>query len=82
MNHHEKSARKQRIIDMITAMGWIEAEPIDDEYRSFTREANIQIDISDHEVVLIGDSGDFAHIPLDGFAKYTVLGLLHWNVLI
>ena len=36
----------------------------------------------DHEVVLIGDSGDFAHIRLDALAKYTVLGLLHWNGLI
>ena len=83
MRNHEEAIQKHKkaVIDMITAEGWKEIEPTE-EHRSFTREANIQIDISDDEVVLIGNAGDFAHIRLDGLAKYTVLGLLHWNELI
>ena len=83
MRNHEEAIQKLKkaVVDMITDNGWKEIEPTD-EYRSFTKEASIQIDISDDEVVLIGDSGDFAHIRLDGLAKYTVLGLLHWNGLI
>lgn len=73
---------KQRVIDFLELNKWEGEETCSDEdYQTFIiyNSQSIAIDINDEEIVLIGGSGDFLHLPLDVFA---LLGaLLHYRVI-
>ena len=66
---------RKEIQDFIERNGWIMRERRD-EYASYYKHNNIGIDITGHEIVLIGESGDFCNIPMNYLARYTLLGLL------
>lgn len=55
--------------------GWHKEDEID-EYAVYLKKDNIQIDVSEDEIVLISDTGDFAHIEVSGQAIYTLIGYL------
>lgn len=70
---------KERIIEFIKINGWIqEKENQDEDWISFYKDDNIEIDISsdNEEVVFIGSSGDFLHLKIDHFTIYTMLGYM------
>jgi len=62
-----------RIIEFITNNGW-HFSTTNDNFSSYCKNNSIGIDISNNEVVLIGDCGDFAHIEINQYAIYTLLG--------
>lgn len=66
------------IIKFIKKNGW---EFVEDsgEYLSFGKGNNIGIDIGLEDIVLIGESGDFASHQLNENALFWLIGRLFWN---
>lgn len=60
--------------------GWeFDPENSEETFRSYVKKNNIGIDIDEHEIVLVGDEGDFAHIPFGPYCLYALLGYLIQN---
>lgn len=80
----DRITRRNKIVKFVELNGWkedisnyeykleIEAE----ENRTFYKKDNIGIDILLDEVVLIGEYGDFAHIEINHWIIYTLIGFL------
>lgn len=66
---------KKEIIKFVINNGWAIYE-VSGDFNCYCKKDNIGIDISDDEVVLIDDTGDYCHMPLNSLAKYTLLGKL------
>jgi hypothetical protein len=62
-----------KIIDFIKSNGYKEETEKNSEYRSFFKEGVSSIDISNDEIVLIGEQGDWLHLPIN---YYSLLGAL------
>ena len=67
---HEKE-----IQEFLNRNGWTVCDT-HDGYASYVKKDNITVDVSDEEIVLIGESGEFCAIPMDYLARYTLLGLM------
>jgi hypothetical protein len=66
---------KNKIVDFLNKNGW-EMTLLEDEYETYEKENNISIAISEDEIVLIGEEGDFAHIILNEMTFYYLIGFL------
>lgn len=65
------------VIKFLQQNGYIEDSEPDAEYRTFYKGHLATVDINDSEIVLIGEQGDFCHLPVNVFA---LLGaLLHYK---
>ena len=72
---------KNTVIEFIVKNGWIKHEE-NNEFQSFHKVDNIGIDISDDEIVLINDRGDYLHISIGDLALYTLLGhMFHHRII-
>lgn len=73
---------KKQAIEFIKSNGW-KSEPCafkcSVEYISFDKDGCYGIDISDDEIVLIDETGDFMHISLGYHSRYTLLGVLIYH---
>ena len=80
----DRITRRNEIVKFVELNGWKEdcsgyeykLEIESEDNRTFYKENNIGIDILLDEVVLIGDSGDFAHIEINHWIIYTLIGFL------
>lgn len=73
---------KKQAIDFIKLNGWesdFDSFKHDPEYIPFNKDGCCSIDISDDEIVLIDDTGDFLHIELGENSNYALLGALIYN---
>lgn len=73
-NHLEKE--KKRCIDFLKLNGWESCfDDIDltSEFITFNKKGCISVDVSDSELVFLGESGDFLHRPID---YYTLVGVM------
>lgn len=65
---------KIKCVYFLRTNGWVleaSSEPL--EFATFNKDGCISIDISDSEMVFLGESGDFLHKPID---YYTLVGVL------
>lgn len=69
------SADHARIIKFLQANGWSEIEK-NDEYINFGKEGNIAVDVGDTDIVLIGDSGDYAEHEINAESLFWLIGRL------
>lgn len=84
MNKLDKIENRNKIVNFIVLNGWKEdisnyeykLERESEEVRTFYKKDNIGIDILLDEVVLIGESGDFAHIEINHWIIFTLIGFL------
>lgn len=67
--------QRENIVKFLEKNGWVISEQNGD-CTSFYKDGNIGIDVCLDEVVLIGNLGDFCHIPIDNFIVETLLGYL------
>jgi hypothetical protein len=67
---------KREIVTFIKKNGWEKYNSESNEFDTYFKNNNIDIDINTDEVVLVGDGGDFAHIPINGWTLYTLIGFL------
>ncbi len=73
---------KKQAIDFIKSNGWgsdYECLQHGIEYWTFDKDGCYSIDVSDDEIVLIDDTGDFLHINLGENSTYALLGALIYN---
>ena len=63
----------KKIIEFLIANGYFEETEKGAEYRSFFKEGVNSIDVGSKEIVFIGESGDWLHIPLNYYALIGVL---------
>jgi hypothetical protein len=77
MNNLKES---KRVTAFLEANGWecIGYDKID-EFMSFVKPGAVGIDVSNERIVFIGESGDFADIPLN---YYTLLGFMYHHRLL
>lgn len=67
---------KRRCIEFLKLNGWESCyDDIDpeSEFITFNKNGCISVDVSDSELVFLGESGDFLHRPVDYF---TLIGVL------
>jgi hypothetical protein len=55
------------------ANGWKYSSEAGSEYKHFYKDGCIGVDVSDKEIVFIGENGDFLHLPVN---YYALLGAL------
>lgn len=69
-----KKTHHRKVVQLLKLNGW-DADNSEAEFECFVNEDNSlpQIDVSESEVVFIGESGDYLHIECN---YYTVLGAL------
>jgi hypothetical protein len=58
----------KEVIHFLTKNGYKEDTEKGSEYRSFFKDGVSSIDVGKDEIVLIGESGDWLHIPLNYYA--------------
>lgn len=63
----------KRIIDFLLRNGYKEDSSVDEDYKTFFKEGVSAIDINNEEIVLIGEEGDWLHLPVN---YYALLGAL------
>jgi hypothetical protein len=66
------------VVKFIKRNGWNFVED-SGEYFGFGKDGNIGIDIGDEDVVLVGESGDFARHDLTEEVLFWLIGRLIWN---
>jgi hypothetical protein len=59
---------KEKCIDFLKANGWKEDSEPESDYRSFYKKNVNAIDVSDDEIVLLDDTGDYLHLPVNYYA--------------
>lgn len=72
---HNKKEHK-RCIEFLKLNGWksyCEDNDPDSEFVTFNKTGCISVDVSDSELVFLGETGDFLHRPIDYF---TLIGVL------
>lgn len=62
---------KDFCIKLLEINGWLFSHS--DDYKSYHKKGYSGIDIDDNEIVLIGDIGDYCHLPIN---RYALLGAL------
>lgn len=70
---------RNKVQSFLMINGWKQIKADDPGLRSFEKENNISVDISDDDIVLIGEDGDFMSMPLDSMSAYTLLGVFFHN---
>ena len=73
---------KTKIMQFLQNNGFTENSESDSDYVSYNKEGCYGVDVGNDEVVLIDDSGDFAHIPMNHYTLYALFGMLfHYHQL-
>jgi len=69
----------EKIIEFLLNNGYIEETENGTEYRSFFKDGLSSIDVNSSEIVFIGETGDWLHIPVN---YYAIIGaLIHYSEL-
>ena len=63
----EHMTEKEKCKKFLVFNGW-SMESASDEYDNYFKNGCIGVDVSDNELVLVGDYGDFLHMPINYYA--------------
>lgn len=64
----EENNTLKRCVKFLLENGWEKATDNYDKFYSYCRKNSVDVDISEEEIVLIGENGDFLHMNLNYFA--------------
>jgi len=71
-----KTVQRRKVSEFLDANGWkidLEKYKTEDEFWTYNKQNCLSIDISDKEMVFLGDTGDFLHCDIN---LYTLIGVL------
>ncbi len=75
-NNRNLEKENRRCIEFLKLNGWksyCEDIDPDSEFVTFNKDGCISVDVSESELVFLGETGDFLHKPID---YYTLVGVL------
>lgn len=64
----EKILEMKKIITFLEKNGYKEDSDACSEYRAFNKSNASSVDINNREIVLVGERGDWLHLPLNYYA--------------